>query len=361
MFPNVRLMIAATLASVLVLICGFGMFAAFRVSHEPLVRLPAVSAPLQFVADNAVKLSTVLASGEPLDRRLQMSARPSTANASAARQTDNHEGAKIAPETPAAAPESGIAAAEETSAVGEPKEQADLPAEEPVVGTASPAAIGETRVASSPQREPAARPSEEAAPPAVSATAKDQTLAKSAPQTEPTSAAANAAAPPAAPDPAKTSEAGQETKPAVASGSAGEPALAAVPVLTAIEPLKNPPLPHERPKSARNAEAVSVADTVPEATPKIAEVAAVKETKHTRVAIRTYRARRIASGYGQSSQSFDQNSTYAQPNFQTAPQSAQPQFAQRRLVRVRHSKIASRRTKASNSGTGGPFVNPPGH
>ena len=46
MFPNVRLMIAATWASVVVLICGFGMFAAFRVSHEPLVRLPAVSALL---------------------------------------------------------------------------------------------------------------------------------------------------------------------------------------------------------------------------------------------------------------------------------------------------------------------------
>ena len=40
MLPNVRLMIAATFAAVLMLIFGFGMFATFRVSHAPLEGWP---------------------------------------------------------------------------------------------------------------------------------------------------------------------------------------------------------------------------------------------------------------------------------------------------------------------------------
>ena len=79
MFPNVRLMIAAMLASVVALVCGFGMFAVFRVSHEPLARSPAAAASLRLVADNAAYSSTSLASSVPFDRRLQVGAQPSTA------------------------------------------------------------------------------------------------------------------------------------------------------------------------------------------------------------------------------------------------------------------------------------------
>ncbi len=53
MFPNVRLLIAALLASVFVLSCGFGMFAALRVNREPLGRLPASTTALQLVASEA--------------------------------------------------------------------------------------------------------------------------------------------------------------------------------------------------------------------------------------------------------------------------------------------------------------------
>src|SRR5580698_4736319 len=52
MFPNVRLMIAAVVASVVALSCGFGLFATFRVNHEPLSRLAAGAAPLQLAAGN---------------------------------------------------------------------------------------------------------------------------------------------------------------------------------------------------------------------------------------------------------------------------------------------------------------------
>jgi hypothetical protein len=52
MFPNVRLLLGALVASVVALTCGFGLFAAFRVNHEPLSRLPVGTAPAQFVAND---------------------------------------------------------------------------------------------------------------------------------------------------------------------------------------------------------------------------------------------------------------------------------------------------------------------
>jgi hypothetical protein len=53
MFPNMRLFVGALLASVVTLCCGFGVFAAFRVNHEPLSRLPADTVALQLVANEA--------------------------------------------------------------------------------------------------------------------------------------------------------------------------------------------------------------------------------------------------------------------------------------------------------------------
>lgn len=54
MFPNVRLLTGALVASIVALSCGFGLFAAFRVNHEPLSRLPVGTTPVQFVANVAV-------------------------------------------------------------------------------------------------------------------------------------------------------------------------------------------------------------------------------------------------------------------------------------------------------------------
>ena len=68
MFPNVRLMIVATLASVVALICGFGMFAVFRVSHEPFVRVPAATAPDE-CARRVVEFASRVSQGEPPERR----------------------------------------------------------------------------------------------------------------------------------------------------------------------------------------------------------------------------------------------------------------------------------------------------
>ena len=55
MFPNVRLMAASTLVSVMALFFAFGVYASLRVSHEPLAR-SSRAAPLQLVGFNVAML-----------------------------------------------------------------------------------------------------------------------------------------------------------------------------------------------------------------------------------------------------------------------------------------------------------------
>jgi hypothetical protein len=52
MFPNVRLMVVAILAAIAGIACGLGLFATFRVNHEPLARLAEGSPPMQLAFDN---------------------------------------------------------------------------------------------------------------------------------------------------------------------------------------------------------------------------------------------------------------------------------------------------------------------
>jgi hypothetical protein len=52
MFPNVRLMVVAILAAIAGISCGLGLFATFRVNHEPLARLAEGSPPMQLAIDN---------------------------------------------------------------------------------------------------------------------------------------------------------------------------------------------------------------------------------------------------------------------------------------------------------------------
>src|SRR5215468_9429625 len=52
MFPNIRLMVVAILAAIAGISCGLGLFATFRVNHEPLARLAEGSPPLQLALNN---------------------------------------------------------------------------------------------------------------------------------------------------------------------------------------------------------------------------------------------------------------------------------------------------------------------
>ena len=67
MFPNVRLMVVAILAAITGISCGLGLFATFRVNHEPLARLAEGSPPLQLALNNRALGSEA---GAPLEARL---------------------------------------------------------------------------------------------------------------------------------------------------------------------------------------------------------------------------------------------------------------------------------------------------
>jgi hypothetical protein len=91
MFPNVRIMVVATLASIVAVICGMGVLAAIGINHEPFTRLPGDRPPLQIVFDHTVpaaKATTVFGV------RFQVGAQP----------TADDEAAKSAPAPPADAP-----------------------------------------------------------------------------------------------------------------------------------------------------------------------------------------------------------------------------------------------------------------
>ena len=67
MFPNVRLLVVAVLAAIAGIGCGLGLFATFRVNHEPLARFAEGSSPLQLAFDNRALGSDARA---PLEARL---------------------------------------------------------------------------------------------------------------------------------------------------------------------------------------------------------------------------------------------------------------------------------------------------
>lgn len=123
MFPNVRLLIAAMIGSVVALSCGFGIFAALRVNHEPLARLPSGSAPLQLLASISPSPPIAVAAVEPIERGLRAGdARGEAALADASARTQGASDREA--DTPSPEPEtsSGVA--------GNPSATASAPVQE---------------------------------------------------------------------------------------------------------------------------------------------------------------------------------------------------------------------------------------
>ena len=85
MFPNVHLMAAAMLASIVAMSCGLGAFAALRVNHDSLTRLPAAGPPLQLVF-NAAPAAVTDATPAPFGVRFAVT-QPQTAVAASATET----------------------------------------------------------------------------------------------------------------------------------------------------------------------------------------------------------------------------------------------------------------------------------
>jgi hypothetical protein len=299
MFPNVRLLIAAMVASVVALSCGFGVFAAFRVHHEPLARLPSATAPMQLLANNAASLSMMVAAVVPFDRRGGVP-EPGTA------ETPESTGAIATPMEPSA------------STPGEPIER-------PVMAAAASIASDDTAAASAPERKP-----------------------------EPSPASASDASASTSPQDAQA-EAGHEAKPDGAAAANAEPALAPAPQV-AVEAPTDPSLPSEETRQeielAPASDTSAVAESAPEPTQK---TATKKKKARTHVGAKTHLLRSRASTVAQSN---TQYFTSVQSNFQTGPQVYQAQPEQRSARKVRHTKITARVPAQTNSATGGPFVSP---
>lgn len=326
MFPSVRLMIVATFASVVALMCGFGMFAAFRVSHEPFARLPPTSAPLQLVvADNTNVSPLAFASSEPFERRFQFGELPNFPPVGdiPTRERDRHGAGETTPTAAGIATEIGVAEVR-AAIVGGPIVQiassGPRPGEEPALQT-----VGSSENHQAPE-------------------ASEQTAAPSAANGNVT----------AAPTPlgATTAEvAGEPPPPTAPVGEA-----AATPVLVAlVPPADQAPLPEVAQPPSEIPPAGAAAATAHKKAAKSA-----KKTKHVRVGARIRRIHRApAVALAEASQGINQNSTFPQSNFQTAPQTSQLQWTQDRPARSRRARVASGATARPSSATGGPFVGVP--
>jgi hypothetical protein len=391
MFPNVRLMLAAIAASMIVLSCGFGLFAAFRVSHEPLARIPVTSSPLQFAA-NSPGLAGWAAAAVPVSAQPTMIQTELTdAGADAvldADTADNDEPAtSMSPATPIVVREaSAEAAADGASAEFAPSPTASS------VDTSSkpaPAGLGSSDVPS-PQTATSApaTPQPEPLPP----TADASMPAQHAHSTE-----ASAARAPDTANAAKQSESSPEAaQPGSDNDIAGTPAATSIIAAVAQPPRQDPqidadalaaPAPsterlHQSqaeatPSTAEIASSTSTtsaaekppASVAPKTRAKVSAKAAHKvvrraEPKHHATARRV--ARRAQPVPLPAPASF-QAVAFPQSNFQSAPQqtyfvpqpAAEPADGRRRLVQ----KIGGRPPGASRmndqAAVGGPFRSRP--
>jgi hypothetical protein len=174
MFPNVRLLIAAVVASVVALSCGFALFAAFRVNHEPLSRLATGAAPLQLAAGNPIPSVATPAPADSFGNRFPLN-QADIAGASpeaTPRQPEHDDNVE---------PPSAVASTTTTAHAPD----ADEPAQ-PVPDTQAPGAEPDAKpddVAAAPSEPPPATPSEP--PPATTETAATQPPTEQAAPAEP--------------------------------------------------------------------------------------------------------------------------------------------------------------------------------
>jgi hypothetical protein len=202
MFPNVRLTVVAILAAIAGIGCGLGLFATFRVNHEPLARLAEGSPPLQLAFDNRALDSDARA---PLEARLPVNGAPKVisvpviiATPSSAPSPATSPAAEQASADLAIAGDSSVqqesagAAVEDKSntasiAIAVPAEQSGVPPEAPDLSE-TVAAVADQQPAASPASAPAARQTA-----AINAAAEDQQ-----PAAKPTKSGDSKAAKPAA-------------------------------------------------------------------------------------------------------------------------------------------------------------------
>ena len=89
MFPNIRLMIVAVLASILGISCALGLFAEFRVSHDSFLRESNASTPLQLGSGDAAAPGRVVNTAAPFEFRFQAPPPPAAVEALGSPETPN--------------------------------------------------------------------------------------------------------------------------------------------------------------------------------------------------------------------------------------------------------------------------------
>ncbi len=303
MFPNVRLLVGALFASVVALTCGFGLFAAFRVNHEPLSRLPVGTAPIQFVANERTGWGT------PFDGQSRLNGPQHSA---------------IATDVPAAAPAHQMKA--EAASTGTAEAIKPVVAAIPVIDTAPPRAIEQpaeviepvvsiapaTPAPSAPQIAPA--PTAAAVAPAETTAQPTGTIAAT-PSARPseTEPQAGSAAPVVA-EPSSARPAGDEAV-AKPGSDAGAAVRAAAPAIAAATPSDQPSVVAPPANDAEPAPDMLAAPA--DAVQPVRKIDAKKDSKITRkpvgrrrIAIRRRVVRRLPPA---------QNTGFGDPVFRSAP------------------------------------------
>jgi hypothetical protein len=368
MFPNFRLMIAAVAASVVALSCGFGVFAALRVNHEPLARLPAATAPLQLVPDKVAGPALLSVSPSPVGEPEIAAAAPDVpAGESAPHESD---------QTPSAA---SAAEPEAVASIAEAKtETAAQPADPPVTGSAALAADDHPSSAAEPEPVPVAAgsgatsvASGEAAVAAAGDTANIEkpagTTGEPVPAATPNVAAlerpatdTDQTAPADQPHPvertASTEQAAPVEQTAPVEQSARLQTAEAEQTARAEQSApREQPVPGEQigptgqTTSAKQIARQNLEDDAADAAPAPTEKIARKKHAKTRVAAKTHRKHhtRVAARANMP------DSMFLQPRFVSAPRAFQSPTGMWR------AQVTSRRTSSPGSAVGGPFVRTP--
>ena len=369
MFPNVRMMIVAVVASVVTLSFVFGVLATFLVSHQPLGRMTSGAAQLQLAADDVISTGAGPAMGEAFGSRFRLSAvqtsgivsaLPAAApdridggaeRASAASIVPSESGAAdveavnapSSPAEPGIAPDaeavdlatttvSSINSTPEAAATTQPAEHATAPAVVPAP-EATPADEPSPDAAA-----PAAQPADQAAAPAVAFVPEASTAVQPIDQT--TTSGTEPAVPPPE-EPSGSEDVGE----ANTSGESATAAISDMPAATPETTAAAMPMDQAQPVEQFTPEPQIVSEGLKE--PR--EKTAAKKSRHKssarqRVAAKVHRVRKARPRV--IAQAADPALQFMQPNSQSALPGQQAQPVTRRRV-------------AKSSGVGGPFVRPP--
>jgi nicotinate-nucleotide--dimethylbenzimidazole phosphoribosyltransferase len=368
MFPNVRMMIVAVVASVVTLSFVFGVLATFLVSHQPLGRMTSGAAQLQLAADDVVSTGAAPAVGETFGSRSRLSALQTSGVVSAlpAAAPDRIDGgaeqASAASMVPSESGAADMAAVNAPSPLAEPAIAQDAEAvdltttvssnnstpeaaatTQPADQATAPAAVPapETIPADEPSPDataPAIQPTEQAAAPAVAFVPEASTAVQPIDQTTPLGTEP-AVSPPE--EPSGSEAVGEANTSDEAATAAISEMPAATPETTAAGMLADQAQPIEQftPES----------QIVPEGIKEPREKTTAKKARHKssvrqRVAAKVHRVRKARPRV--IAQAADPTLQFMQPNSQSAVPGQQAQPATRRRV-------------AKSSGVGGPFVRPP--